>query len=64
MRALPFSGGVRCPPSCWNTYSGIFPARNNIRLRVNNGSMPPFPGGLPQGQRDTINAWVLRGAPQ
>lgn len=53
-----------CPPYCWNSYSTISQFKERIRIRVTQGSMPPVPGGLPQGQRDTINAWVLRGAPQ
>ncbi len=53
-----------CPPYCWDNYSTIFQFRDRIRFRVTAGTMPPVPGGLPQGQRDTINAWVLRGAPQ
>ncbi|MGE5692881.1 MAG: putative Ig domain-containing protein [Candidatus Zixiibacteriota bacterium] len=58
-----FPGGIVCPPYCWNTYSGVFQFRERIRIRVTAGTMPPT-GGLPQGMRDTINAWVLRGAPQ
>ncbi|MCI0595213.1 MAG: cadherin-like domain-containing protein [candidate division Zixibacteria bacterium] len=53
-----------CPPYCWNSYSTIFQFRERIRIRVTQGTMPPVPGGLPPGLRDTINAWILRGAPQ
>lgn len=52
-----------CPPYCWDNYTTIFQFRERIRIRVTAGTMPPT-GGLPQGMRDTINAWVLRGAPQ
>ena len=58
-----FPGGIECPPICLNTYSGAFLWKDRIRVRVVAGTMPPT-GGLPQGKRDTINAWVLRGAPQ
>ncbi|HEU4436105.1 MAG TPA: hypothetical protein VFR89_01480, partial [candidate division Zixibacteria bacterium] len=51
-----------CPPYCWDNYATIFQFRERIRIRVTAGTMPPT-GGLPQGMRDTINAWVLRGAP-
>ncbi len=51
-------------PYCWDNYGSIFQFRERIRIRVTQGTMPPVPGGLPQGKRDTINAWVLRGAPQ
>jgi hypothetical protein len=51
-------------PYCWDSYETIYPFRERIRFRVTSGTMPPVPGGLPQGMRDTINAWVLRGAPQ
>jgi len=64
-----FPGGQMCQPQfgrpyCWDDYSTIFQFRERIRIRVINGTMPPVPGGLPQGLRDTINAWVLRGALQ
>lgn len=67
-RPCHFPGGSQCQPQaglpyCWNTYSGVFQFREAIRIRVNDGTMPPA-GGLPQGKQDTINAWVLRGAPQ
>jgi len=52
-----------CPSYCWDNYATIFQFRERIRIRVTAGTMPPT-GGLPQGMRDTINAWVLRGAPQ
>ena len=68
-RPCHFSGGTQCQPQaglpyCWNTYNGIYPFREAIRIRINDGTMPPGDPGLPQGKRDTINAWVLRGAPQ
>jgi hypothetical protein len=51
-------------PYCWDNYNSIYQFRERIRFRVTQGTMPPVPGGLPQGMRDTINAWVQRGAPQ
>lgn len=60
-----YPGGIRCPVPgpCLNTYSNAFAFRDRIRIRVTSGTMPPG-SPLPQGKRDTVSAWVLRGAPQ
>ncbi len=58
-----FPGGQRCGTECFNTYAGAFQWRDRIRIRVLAGTMPQG-APLPQGKRDTINAWVLRGALQ
>ena len=65
---FPGAGGQMCQPLqglpyCWDDYGTIFQFRERIRIRVTQGTMPPA-AGLPQGKRDTINAWVLRGALQ
>ncbi len=58
-----YPGGSECPSICFSTYAEARQLKDRIRIRVVAGTMPPG-GGLPQGKRDTINAWVLRGAPQ
>lgn len=47
------------------SYNAAKLAADNIRFRVNNANNPMPTGGLlPQSQRDIINSWVDRGAPQ
>ncbi len=57
--------GASCHPANgdWLTYSMAFSKRQDIKIRTQNGSMPPA-GGLTSDEKAIIACWVDDGAPE